>query len=102
MTPSVGMVANGNSTLILHERSDRVPAKTVGTGVFLGLFAVGMVLSTPSPSEKTMFLLPASERGETSLKMLEFHCFWTQRAAYSLVSCKNALPIPAFDPPDVL
>ena len=79
-----------------------VPDEKACTAVFPRLFAVGMVLSTPSPSEKTMFLLPASERGETSLKMLEFHCFWTLEATCSLVGCKNVLPIPALDPPDVL
>ena len=79
-----------------------VPAKRIGTVVFLSSFAVGMVLTTPSPSEKIVFLLPALERPKASPKMLEFHCFWTLRAAYSLVSCKNALPIPALDPHDVL
>ena len=98
----MGMVAERVTVLVLHGRSDMVPAKKIGTGVLLSSFAVGMVLSTPSPSEKIVFLLPASERGETSLKMLEFHCFWTLRAACSLVSCKNALPIPELDPIDVL
>ena len=79
-----------------------VPDEKACTAVFPRLFAVGMVLSAPSASEKIMFLLPALERVGTSLKMLEFHCFWTLRAAYSLVSCKSALPIPALDPPDVL
>ena len=50
-----------------------VPDEKACTAVFPRLFAVGMVLSAPSASEKMMFLLPASERGETSLKMLEFH-----------------------------
>ena len=79
-----------------------VPAKRVGTVVFLTSFAVGMVLSTPSPSEKIVFLLPASERPKASPKMLEFHCFCTLQAACSLVGCKNVLPIPALDPHDVL
>ena len=78
-----------------------VPDKKACTVVFPRLFAVYMVLSAPSASEKIMFLLPAPESGETSLKMLEFHCFWSLRAAYSLVGCKNVLFIPALDPHDV-